>query len=76
MAVPSLTSFAYYLLFLFLLIIWSVHLELKGLVRVLRVVAMIYATLHLVVLDLYQFQSAQDLVPTQPANTTNSLLAR
>lgn len=44
--------------------------------RALRILATIYATLHLVVLYVYQFQSAQELVPVLPLKTTNSLLTR
>ena len=75
-AVPSILSYIYYLVFLLVLIIWSLHLKLKWAVRVVRVAIMIYAILHLVLLDLYQFQSGQDLVEALPLDTTHSLLAR
>ena len=77
-AVPSLTSFAYYAFFLLLLILWSLHLlsKMEGFVRALRAIAILYCSLHLLLLHLYQFQSLQDHIPVQPANTTTSLLAR
>ena len=74
--VPSLTSLTYYLCFLLLLGVWSLHMRALVLVRILRVLLVIYSTLHLVMLDLYQFQSAQTLVPINPNTTTTSLLGR
>ena len=84
-AVPSLTSFVYYAVFLVLLVIWSVHLRLAGLVRVLRTLLTLHSALHLLVLHLFQFSAAQDQIQLGPCpmpdsndycNTTNSLLAR
>ena len=84
-AVPSLTSFVYYAVFLVLLVIWSVHLRLAGLVRVLRTLLTLHSALHLLVLHLFQFSAAQDHIQLGPCpvpdsndycNTTNSLLAR
>ena len=77
-AVPSLTSFIYYIVFLIVLAIWSCHLsvQLRGVVRVLRCGLTFYSMLHLVVLYLYQFQTAQQNIPLQPYDTTKSLLAR
>jgi len=66
----------YYVVFLAVLLVWSLHLKLRGLVRVLRVCVMAYAVVHLVLLDLYQFQSAQELVSSVPINSTQSLLTR
>ena len=74
--VPSLTSLTYYLSFLFLLASWSLHFRAATLVRVLRVFLVLYCTLHLVLLDLYQFQSAQYHIPIHPNDTTSSLLVR
>ena len=77
--VPSLSSLTYYLVSLYLLVMWSLHLG-KGraatVARCLRIGLVLYSTLHLVVLHLYQFQSAQDHIPLQPDTTTTSLLAR
>lgn len=81
-AVPSLTSFVYYAVFLVLLVIWSVHLRLAGLVRVLRTLLTLHSALHLLVLHLFQFSAAQDQIQLGPCdldadcNTTSSLLAR
>jgi len=74
--VPSLTSAMYFLSCLTLLIIWSLHLRLMGMVRVLRLVLVFYGSAHLVILDLYQFPSAQELVPVERSTTTTSLLVR
>lgn len=82
-AVPSLTSFVYYAVFLVLLVIWSVHLRLASLVRVLRTLLTLHSALHLLVLHLFQFSAAQDQIQLGPCdalyadcNTTSSLLAR
>ena len=75
-AIPSLTSLVYYGVFLFLLSVWSVHLGLRPLVRGLRVLLMLYSSLHLLLLHLYQFQSAQDNIPILPNNTISSLVGR
>ena len=84
-AVPSLTSFVYYAVFLVLLVIWSVHSRLAGLVRVLRTLLTLHSALHLLVLHLFQFSAAQNQIQLGPCpmpdsndycNTTNSLLAR
>ena len=37
---------------------------------------MLYSALHLLLLHLYQFQTAQDRIPVEPKDTTKSLLAR
>lgn len=80
---PSLLSLMYYLAFLYLLVMWSLHLStgrVAAVARVLRIGLVVYSTLHLVLLDLYQFQSAQYHIPIQPNDTVNmstpSLLAR
>ena len=82
-AVPSLTSFAYYAVFLVLLVIWSVHMKLAGLVRVLRTILTFYSALHLLVLHLFQLSSAQSHIQDGPCHVamadcsqTSSLLAR
>ena len=75
-AFTSITSLAYFAFFLFLLLLWSVHLRCSSLVRWLRVITLIYTAVHIVILYLYQFQSAQQLLPYQPYNTTESLIAR
>ena len=75
-AFTSITSLAYFAFFLFLLLLWSVHLRCSSLVRWLRVITLIYTAVHVIVLYLYQFQSAQQLLPYQPYNTTESLIAR
>ena len=73
--VPSLTSLTYYISFLYLLVMWSLHLR-KGaaaaVARCLRLGLVVYSTLHLVVLDLYQFESAQRQVPLEPGSVVNS----
>ena len=80
-AVPSVTSFVYYAVFLVLLVIWSVHMRLTGLVRVLRTLLTLHSALHLLALHLFQFSAAQDHIQLGPCsvadcNTTNSQLAR
>lgn len=77
-AVPSLTSLAYYLVFLTVLVIWSFHqtVRLRVLVRVLRCILTFYTMVHLIVLYLYQFQAAQQNIPLLPDDTAKSLLAR
>lgn len=77
-AIPSLTSFAYYLVFLIVLVIWSFHqtVRLRVIVRVLRCVLTFYTMVHLIVLYLYQFQAAQQNIPLLPDDTAKSLLAR
>lgn len=82
-AVPSVTSFAYYAVFLSLLALWGLHLRLQQSVRLLRAAVMFYSALHILMLDLYQFQGFQSAVsvfvedsPSVVANTTDSLLAR
>ncbi len=76
MAVPSVSSYSYYIVFLVILVLWSLHIKLKGVVRCLKVAVMLYAALHLVILDLYQFQSGQELINFEPLNSSHSLLAR
>ena len=80
-AVPSLTSFVYYAVFLVLLVIWSVHMRLTGLVRVLRTLLTLHSALYLLALHLFQFSAAQNHIQLGPCsvadcNTTNSQLAR
>ncbi len=75
-AVPSITSFVYYASFLLLLFIWSIHKKAAILIRILRTFLVIYASCHMIVLDLYQFQSAQFYIPLLPDNATSSILAR
>ncbi len=75
-AVPSISAYSYYIVFLVILVLWSLHLKLKMVVRCLKVVVMLYAALHLVVLDLYQFQSGQELIKFEPLNSSLSLVAR
>lgn len=77
-AVPSLTSFTYYAIFLFILAVWSCHKAVKWrrIIRVLRCGMTFYTMLHLMGLYLYQFQAAQQNIPIQPYGTTKSLLAR
>lgn len=77
-AVPSLTSFAYYLVFLTVLVIWSFHqtVRMRVVVRVLRCILTFYTMVHLIVLYLYQFQAAQQNIPLLPDDTGKSLLAR
>ena len=80
-AVPSLTSFAYYAVFLVLLVLWSVHLRPSSLVRVLRTYLILHSALHLLVLHLFQFSTAQNHIQLGPCSianctTTDMLLAR
>ena len=75
-ALPSVTSFFYFALFLVLMLSWSLHLTIVGVTRILRTLALVYSSLHFLLLYLYQFQSFQEEVPTQPYDTTDSLLAR
>lgn len=76
--VPSLTSFFYYFCFLFLVFVWSFHLRVKlmSFIRLIRIVAMLYSSCHLVVLYLYQFQSFQLALPVEPMSDNDSLIAR
>ncbi|CAI8013642.1 Piezo-type mechanosensitive ion channel component 1 [Geodia barretti] len=77
-AVPSLTSFTYYAMFLLILAAWSCHQAVKwrGCIRVLRCCMTFYTMLHLISLYLYQFQAAQQNIPIKPDDTSKSLLAR
>lgn len=75
--VPSLTSLVYFLLFLVRAALWALHLN-HGthLWSAVRVLLPIYTGCHLVMVYLYQFEEAQQLIPLQPTNTTSSLLGR
>ena len=75
-ALPSVISFFYFAMFLVLTLNWSLHLTFVRVFRFLRTLALIYSALHFLLLYLYQFQSYQEEVSTQPYDTTNSLLAR
>lgn len=75
-AVPSLTSLLYFFFFILLSLLWSFHLQHLFLIRWLRCLALIYSGLHILILYLYQLQSAQLLIPILPNDTTSSLLAR
>lgn len=75
-AVPSLTSLFYFSFFLLLSLLWSLHLHRLFVIRWLRCLTLIYSGLHILILYLYQLQSAQLLIPISPTDTTNSLLAR
>ena len=77
-AVPSLTSFTYYGMFLIMLGLWSFHQtgKWKGAIRCIRCGLTFYTMLHLVALYLYQFQAAQQNIPQEPDDTTKSVLAR
>ena len=75
-AVVSITSLFYYSTFLTLLILWSLHRNWRLLIRILRIITLVYVSVHILVLYLYQFQSMQLLVPVLPLDTTDSLVAR
>ena len=75
-AVPSLISLFYFSFFLLLSFLWSFHLHHLFVIRWLRCLALIYSSLHILILYLYQLQSAQLLIPVSPTDTTSSLLAR
>ena len=74
--VPSLTSFVYFAIFLIKATLWAVHLEGWNRRLSVRLLLLVYAGCHLVVVYLYQFEVAQKLIPLQPSNTTTSLVAR
>eukprot|EP00731_Ephydatia_muelleri_P026181 Em0018g281a len=74
--VPSLTSFVYFAIFLIKATLWAVHLDGWNRRLFVRLLLLVYAGCHLVVVYLYQFEVAQKLIPLQPANTTTSLVAR
>ncbi|KAL5467471.1 hypothetical protein EMCRGX_G031697 [Ephydatia muelleri] len=73
--VPSLTSFVYFAIFLIKATLWAIHLEGWNRRLSVRLLLLVYAGCHLVVVYLYQFEVAQKLIPLQPANTTTSLVA-
>ena len=77
-AVPSLTSFTYYAMFLLILAVWSCHQAVKwrGIMRVLRCGMTFYTLLHLIGLYLYQFQAAQQNIPILPDDSSTSLFVR
>lgn len=75
-ALPSVTSFFYFAVFLVLMLSWSLHLTSMGVSRFLRMVALVYCTAHFLLLYLYQFQDFQEEVATQPYDTIDSLMAR
>jgi hypothetical protein len=79
-AVPSITSFIYYGVFMIILAVWSCHQSQqshwKVVMRMLRSGLTFYTMLHLIVLYLYQFQAAQQNIPLQPDTTMQSLLIR
>ena len=74
--VPSLTSSLYFAIFLIKATLWAVHLDGWNRRLSVRLLLLVYAGCHLVVVYLYQFEVAQKLIPLQPANTTTSLVAR
>ena len=76
-SVPSLTSMVYFLLFLLRATLWALHFDKwTRLWSAVRVLLLIYTGCHLVMVYLYQFEKAQELIPLQPTNTTSSLLGR
>ncbi|KAL5467228.1 hypothetical protein EMCRGX_G031428 [Ephydatia muelleri] len=76
-SVPSLTSMVYFLLFLLRATLWALHFDRwTRLWSAVRVLLLIYTGCHLVMVYLYQFEKAQELIPLQPTNTTSSLLGR
>ena len=74
--VPSVTSLAYFIAFLLLCLLWSLHIKNCLPVRVLRSVCLVFSAGHILVLYLYQFQSAQLVFSVYPTDTTESLLSR
>lgn len=70
-AVPSLTSFTYYAIFLFLLILWALQLRPRLLIRALRAFLVLYSGLHLLLLDLVQFSSLQERIVTEESSFVN-----
>ena len=74
--VPSISSVLYYITFIVLSVSWSLHFQCVQLIRVIRMITLVYSAGHILILYLYQFQSAQLLIPVSPQDTTESLLAR
>ena len=75
--VPSLTSVVYILIFLLKATWWALHLDGRSrLWSVIQALLLVYAGCHLVVVYLYQFEEAQNLIPLQPTNSTVSVLGR
>ena len=76
-AVPSLTSVWYFLVFLSLALMWSIHFsEIQSISRILKFVSLIYSAVHILALYLYQFQSFQLDAPTIPIHRSSSLVVR
>ena len=76
-AVPSLTSVWYFIVFLSLAVMWSVHFpKIQSISRILKFVSLIYSAVHILALYLYQFQSFQLDAPTIPIHRSSSLVVR
>ncbi len=76
-AVPSIASFWYYAIFLLLSIMWSIHFKYaQSIIRIIRLVSLVYTAIHILVLYLYQFQSFQLVAPSTSFDSTNDLLLR
>ena len=75
--VPSLTSVWYFLVFLSLALMWSIHFsKIQSISRILKFVSLIYSAIHILALYLYQFQSFQLDAPAIPIHRSSSLVVR
>lgn len=75
-AVPSLTSLVYFLIFLLKAVLWALHLDGWNRRLSVRALLLVFTGCHIVMVYLYQFETAQELIPLKPTNTTASLLGR
>ena len=71
-AVPSLVSLVYVLIFLLKATLCACHCDQLNRGLSVRMLLLVYTGCHVVVLYLYQFEVVQNLIPLQPSNTTAS----